>query len=745
MKRREIETMGAEKDTHHRIEQLIKEMTLIEKIGQMSQFAGGNGLNHHLMEHVRDGKVGSILNQVGVDVLNEMQRIAVEESRLGIPIIFGRDVIHGFQTVFPIPLGQAASWNPEVPRKGARISAIEAARDGIHWTFAPMVDVTRDPRWGRIAESLGEDPFLAGQLGAAMVRGFQGDDLSDIKSIAACAKHFAGYGYSEAGKDYAYVNISDNEMRNIVLPPFKACVDAGVATFMTAFSDLNGIPATAHENLLKDILKGEWNYDGFVVSDWDSVIQLITHGFSENPKAAAKASVNAGLDMEMASHTFLQHLDTLVSEGSVLEENLNDSVRRILKVKFDLGLFERPYTDQKLFPQNGNEDHLAVAKEAAIESLVLLKNDYETLPLKPERIQNLAIIGPLADDGFEQMGTWTFDGKESFSQTPLQAIKEAMGPDVNIHVARGLHTTRDNSQDLFKEAMEAAKKSDTIIFFMGEESILSGEAHCRADINLPGAQNKLLEKISKLGKSTILVAMAGRPLILDHTRDLVNSLLYAWHPGSMGGPAIVDVLLGKSVPSGKLPVSFPKSVGQIPIYYNQRNSGKPGTHESFTHINDIPPRAPQTSVGNTSFHLDDGFEPLYPFGFGLSYTHFEYHNLRLSTHNMQANETLDVSIDVFNAGSLDGQEVAQLYIRDLFASVTRPVKELKAFEKVFIQSGETKTLNFKLTVADLSFVGKDNKTIWEPGVFQLWVGGDSNAWVNEKFELMTDKTENNEK
>jgi beta-glucosidase len=745
MKRREIETASAKKNTRHRIEELISEMTLIEKIGQMSQFAGGNGLNHNLMDHVRDGKVGSILNQVGVDVLNEMQRVAVEESRLGIPIIFGRDVIHGFQTVFPIPLGQAASWNPNIPLKGARVAATEAARGGIHWTFAPMVDITRDPRWGRIAESLGEDPHLASKLGAAMVRGFQGDDLSDTKSIAACAKHFAGYGYSEAGKDYAYVNISDNEMRNIVLPPFKACVDAGVATFMTAFSDLNGIPATAHENLMKEILKGEWNYDGFVVSDWDSVIQLITHGFSKNPKAAAEAAQNAGLDMEMASHTFLQHLEALVGEGAVFEENLNDSVRRILKVKFDLGLFERPYTDVKLFPENGNEDHLAVAKEAAIESLVLLKNDYQTLPLNLDRIKDIAVIGPLADDGFEQMGTWTFDGKESWSQTPLQALKKELGENVNIRHARGLHNTRDNSEQLFKEAIEIAKKSDTVIFFMGEESILSGEAHCRADINLPGAQNKLLEQISKLGKSTILVAMAGRPLILERTRHLVNSLVYAWHPGTMGGPAIVDVLLGKSVPSGKLPVSFPKAVGQIPIYYNQRNSGKPATHESFTHINDIPQRAPQTSVGNTSFHLDAGFEPLYPFGFGLSYTHFEYHNLRLSTHNLNPSEKLIVSVDVFNAGAVNGHEVVQLYIRDLFASITRPVKELKAFEKIFIQSGETTTVSFELSVEDLSFVGKDNKTIWEPGIFQIWIGGDSNAWVSEKFELMRPNTENNEK
>lgn len=734
MSNSESTIVATPKDVDKKIDELISQMTLLEKIGQMSQFAGGHGVDY-IKNDIRSGKVGSVLNQIDVNVLNELQRIAVEESRLGIPLIYGRDVIHGFHTVFPIPLGQAASWNPNIVEEGARISAIEAAREGLHWTFAPMVDVTRDPRWGRIAESLGEDPYLTGVLGAAMVRGFQGEDLSNPRSIAACAKHFAGYGYSEAGKDYAYVNISENEMRNIALPPFKACVDAGVATIMTAFSDLNGIPATAHKDLMKGILKGEWGFEGFVVSDWDSVIQLVTHGFSPNPKEAAKDSQSAGLDMEMASHTFLHHIEELVSEGKLNVEDLDNSVKRILKVKFDLGLFDRPYTDVKLFPETGNNVHLQKAKNAAIESLVLLKNDYETLPLDKSRIKNIAIIGPLANDGFEQMGTWVFDGKESLSVTPLEAIKNLVGEDVHIRYAKGLETTRDHSTEGFKEAIDAAKQSDTVIFFLGEEAILSGEAHCRADINLPGAQNALLEEISKLGKSTILVAMSGRPLTLTKTHHFVNSLLYAWHPGSMGGPAIADVLFGKSSPSGKLPVSFPKSVGQIPIYYNQRNSGKPATHESFIHIDHIASRAPQTSVGNTSFHLDDGFEPLFPFGFGLTYTHFEYYNLRQSSDILHPDSKIHIEVEVLNAGSVDAFEVVQLYINDCFSSVTRPIRELKGFKKVFIKAGEILNVHFEIGRDDLTFYGKDNKEIWEPGEFELWVGGDSRAWHSLKFYI----------
>ncbi|MEM9920144.1 MAG: beta-glucosidase BglX [Bacteroidota bacterium] len=730
-------TTSNEKDTTtHRVQELLQKMTLQEKIGQMSQFFNHNGIPQGFREAIQQGKVGSILNEVDAKTLRELQRIAKEESRLGIPIIVGRDVIHGFQTMLPIPLGQAASWNPALVEKGARMAAIEAASVGIHWTFAPMIDITRDPRWGRIAESLGEDPYLASRLGAAMVKGFQGEDLSKPDSIAACAKHFAGYGYSEAGKDYAYVNISENELRNVVLPPFKAAADAGVATFMAAFSDVNGIPASGNEFLMNDILRGEWDFKGFVVSDWDSVVQLITHGFSENEKEAAFEAVNAGVDMEMASHSYLNHLETLVAEGRIPIEKIDHCVSRILKVKFDLGLFEQPMVDESSFPEKGNDDFMQIAYQTALESCVLLKNDYDKLPLQKEQIKDLAIIGPLADDGFEQMGTWTFDGKAEWCQTPLQAIREMLGAEVNIHVARGMETTRSKNRDGFAEALAAAEKADTILFFMGEEAILSGEAHCRADIDLPGYQNELLEEISKLGKSTILVVLAGRPLTLDQTQHYVNAMLYAWHPGTMGGPAIADILFGKVSPSGKLPVSFPKMVGQIPIYYNQRNSGKPGTPESFVHIDDVPVRAGQTSVGNTSFHLDAGYTPLYPFGFGLSYGHFIYHQIQLSADTIRMGERLEVHVQLSNDGRMAATETVQLYIRDLFGSITRPVRELKGFQQVHMEPGETTSISFYLHTEDLAFY--DRKMEWnaEAGQFDIWVGSDSNATLKTSFRLI---------
>lgn len=716
---------------------LLKKMTLQEKIGQMSQFAGRNGLPEDLKDAIRQGKVGSILNETDIATLNEIQRIAIEESRLGIPVIIGRDVIHGFETIFPIPLGQAASWNPEVIKKGARVSAIEAASKGIHWTFAPMIDITRDPRWGRIAESLGEDPYLASELGVAMIEGFQNDDLSKPDSIAACAKHFAGYGYSEAGKDYAYVNISESELRNVVLPPFKAAADAGAATFMAAFSDLNGIPASGNEFLMQKILREEWGYEGFVVSDWDSVVELIKHGFSENGKEAAFEAINAGVDMEMVSQTYSKNVASLLEEGRLSEHKINQCVKYILGVKYDLGLFQNPYTDEAQFPKRGNKQFLEAAKQAAIESIVMLKNDYNKLPLQPSEIQDLAIIGPMADDGYEQLGTWVFDGKAEWAQTPLQAIKKVLGDEVNIHVAKGLATSRSKIKDhYYDEAMAVAKKSDTIIFFMGEEAILSGEAHCRAEIDLPGYQNELLQEIAKLGKSTVLVIMAGRPLTIEKTEEYANAVLYAWHPGTMGGPALADIIFGKASPSGKLPVTFPKMVGQVPIYYNQRNSGRPATPQTYIHIDDIPAKAGQTSTGNTSFHFDAGYTPLHPFGFGLSYGHFIYKNIWLSTNEIKNGDSFEVYAEVCNVGRFAGIEIVQLYIQDLVGSITRPVRELKGFQRVHLEVGETKTITFQIHTKDLAFYNRHMKKVTEPGAFRLWVGGDSNATLEATFSIL---------
>ncbi|MEL6864786.1 MAG: glycoside hydrolase family 3 N-terminal domain-containing protein [Bacteroidota bacterium] len=710
-------------------------MTLEEKIGQMCQFSGRNGIPPDLQEAIRQGKVGSILNEVDAGTLHELQRIAREESRLGIPIIIGRDVIHGFETIFPIPLGQAASWNPELVEKGARISAVEAASAGVHWTFAPMIDITRDPRWGRIAESLGEDPYLAGVLGAAMVKGFQGEDLSRPDSLAACAKHFAGYGYSEAGKDYAYVNISESELRNVVLPPFKAAVDAGVATMMAAFSDLNGVPATANDFLMDTVLRKEWAFEGFVVSDWDSVLQLITHGFSENEKEAAYEAAKAGIDMEMASLTYVKYLKSLIEEGRISMEKIDQSVRRILKIKFELGLFEQATVQESDFPQRGNQDFLQAAQQAALESLVLLKNDYNKLPLQKESIKDLAIIGPMADDGYEQMGTWVFDGQEDWCQTPLQAIREKLDETVNIRVAKGLSTTRSLDREGFEEALAVARQSDTIIMFMGEESILSGEAHSRADIDLPGLQNELLKEIAQLGKSTILVIMAGRPLTIMETQNYVNALLYAWHPGTMGGPAMADVLFGDASPSGKLPVSFPTMVGQVPVYYNQRNTGRPAQAHDFMPMDQIPVRAAQTSLGNVALHLDAGIVPLYPFGYGLSYGHFVYHHIALSTDHIKLGEELEIEVELSNEGRMAATEVAQLYIRDLVGSITRPIKELKGFQRVHLAPGERQTIRFRLHTDDLAFYNRQHKKVTEPGQFHIWVGGDSNATLQASFQV----------
>ena len=736
MKENRTELASNDLKAKAKIEDLISQMTIEEKIGQMSQLAGTSGLDERLLDAIRNGEVGSVLNQVGVADLNELQRVAVEESRLGIPIIFARDVIHGFQTMMPIPLGQAATWNPGLVEKGARISAIEAARDGIQWTFAPMIDLTRDPRWGRIAESPGEDPYLGAEIGKAMIRGFQGKDLSAFDSIAACAKHFAGYGFSEAGMDYAYVNLSDSELYNFVLPAFKQAVMANVATVMTAFSDINGIPATAHERLLKQILKKDWNFEGFTVSDWDSVVQLITHGFAQNEEEAALKSQQAGLDMEMASRSFYFNLANLVREGKVSEASLDESVKRILNLKVRLGLFDRPYTDPKLFAASGNEDHLEVSREMATESLVLLKNDYEKLPLNANQIQKLAVIGPLADDAFEQMGTWTFDGVEDWCITPLKSIKKFGQEKFEVRYSKGLTTSRSKERSGFKDALAVASWADTVVMFMGEESILSGEAHCRANIDLPGIQNELIEEISKLGKSTVLVIMAGRPLSLTKTLPLTNALLYAWHPGSMGGPAICDVLFGKRVPSGKLPVSFPKSSGQIPIYYNHRRSGKPASYETFTHIDHIPPRAAQTSVGNTSFHLDDGFEPLFPFGFGLGFSKVVYHDIELSSRNLEKNGRITVCIELNNRGQYPVNEVVQLYIRDNVASATRPVRELKSFRKVKLQAHQTLQVEFSITPEMLGFYNSENAWVIEPGEFRVWIGGDSNAHQSAKFQYL---------
>lgn len=713
---------------------LLAEMTLEEKIGQLNQL-NFTTLHDDLRGRLAAGEIGSLLNVVDLDTINELQRIAVEESRLGIPLLIGRDVIHGFKTIFPIPLGQAASWNEDVVKEGARVAAVEAGSSGINWTFAPMLDVCRDPRWGRIAECLGEDPWLASRLARAMVQGIQGQDLRQPGAIAACAKHFAGYGACEAGRDYATTNIPENELRNVYLPPFKAAVDAGVATVMASFSDLNGIPASGNRWLMTDVLRGEWGFEGFVVSDWESVPQLAVHGLTASDRESAQAAANAGIGMDMASQTYHHHLADLVRAGLVDESVIDSAAASIIQLKIDLGLFDYPFSYTKDYPPMANPQHLQAAREAARQSLVLLKNEPDTLPIDLSRVDSLAVIGPLADDAYEQLGTWVFDGDPQLSHTPLSAIRALAGDNTRVHAAAGLAYSRSTSTDGFADALEAARQSDVVLMFVGEESILSGEAHCRADISLPGAQQALVARVAELGKPLVLIVLAGRPLTLGPVLEHADALLYAWHPGTMGGPAIADVLFGSHAPQGKLPVTFPRMVGQIPIYYSQKNTGKPATADSFTPIDEIPLRAAQTSVGNTSFHLDAGYTPQFPFGFGLSYTRFEYSDIRVSAESLPVGSSVEVSADLTNAGDREGVEIAQLYIRDLAGSVTRPVKELKGWQRVSLQPGETTRLTFTLGPGELAFFDRNNELNTEPGEFHVFIGGNSDTRLRATFQV----------
>ena len=730
------QTTETDRQTEQRILELLARMTLEEKIGQLTLLNGAGGhVADELRHEIAAGRVGAVLNEVDVGTVNELQRIAVEESPSGIPLLIGRDVIHGFQTVFPLPLGQAASWNPELVERCARIAASEAAATGVNWTFAPMVDIGRDPRWGRIAETLGEDPWLASALAVAMVRGFEGNRLADPGCIAACAKHFAGYGASESGRDYNTTDIPEIELRNVHLPPFRAAVDAGVASLMTSFSDLNGVPATANEFLLKQVLREEWKFDGFVVSDWESVPQLAVHGLTADDRESALAAASAGLDMEMASVTFREHLAGLVDEGKITTREIDAMAANVLRAKLRLGLFEEPYTDAERVRLPAEHEALEAAREAALGSLVLLMNRDRALPLSKQDIASLAVIGPMADEAVEQLGTWIFDGDPARSVTPLRALHGYLGPDVEVRYERALETTRSRSDEGFPAALEAARSSDAVVLFLGEESILSGEAHSRADIRLPGIQERLISELSATGKPIVLVVLAGRPLALEAVVDDVDAILYAWHPGSMAGPAIVDVLFGEESPSGKLPVTFPRVTGQIPIYYAHKNTGKPPTPETVVHIDDIPRDAEQLSAGGSSFHLDAGHTPLWPFGHGLSYTEFAYSNLRLSRDVIDLGDSLTIEVDVANVGERAAEEVTQLYVRDPVASVTRPVRELKGFRRVRLAPGETRTVSFELHTDDLAFHGRDMRRRTEPGRFHLWIGGSSTAHLRAEFEI----------
>lgn len=717
-------------EIENKVETLLHKMTLEEKLGQMNQLSPWDF--EDLAKRVRKGEVGSILNVVNPEEVNKIQKIAVEESRLGIPLIVSRDVIHGYKTIFPIPLGQAATFNPEVVKEGARVAAIEASADGIRWTFAPMIDVARDPRWGRIAESCGEDPYLNAIMGTAMIKGYQGDSLNDPTAIAACAKHFVAYGAAEGGRDYNSTFIPERVLRNVYLPPFKAAVDAGCATFMTSFNDNNGVPSTANSFVLKDVLRKEWKYDGMVVTDWASALEMVNHGFCTDGKDAAEKSVNAGVDMEMVSETFIQNLKQSIAENKVSIETIDNAVRNILRLKFRLGLFDNPYV---VTPQTVKyaEKHLQTAKTAAEQSVILLKNENQTLPFT-DKIKTLAVIGPMADAPYEQMGTWVFDGEKEHTQTPLTAIKKMYGNKVKVIFEKGLDYSRDKNTAGIARAVNAARQADAVVVFVGEESILSGEAHSLANLNLQGAQSQLIKELAATGKPVVTVVMAGRQLVIADEVKVSDAMLYSFHPGTMGGPAIADILFGKVNPSGKTPVTFPRMSGQVPIYYAQHKTGRPANPTEML-IDEIPVEAGQTSVGCRSFYLDAGNSPLFPFGYGLSYTTFEYSNLSLASDKLTAQDTLSISFTLKNTGKYNGTEVVQLYVQDKVGSVTRPVKELKRFQRVTLKAGESTQVSLSLPVSELAFWGYDMNYTVEPGDFTLWVGTNSAEGLTKDFSV----------
>ena len=714
-----------------KIEVLLKKMTLKEKIGQMNQLSADDMETNFKV--IKQGMAGSVLSITNPEIANKAQRIAVEQTRLGIPLIFGRDVIHGFKTIFPVPLGQAASFNPDLVEKAARVAAIEASETGIRWTFAPMIDIARDPRWGRIAESCGEDPYLTSVMGVAMVNGFQGKDLSDPGSIAACAKHFAGYGAAEGGRDYNTTSITERQFRNIYLVPFEQAVKkANLATIMTAFNANDGIPSSGNEFLLKQVLRKEWNFKGVVVSDWASINEMVDHGFSSDTKEAAQKAINAGVDMEMVSVTYVTYIESLLKEKKIAIETINDAVRNILRIKYRLGLFDNPYVKGNTTEVFYKKEHLDLAEKLAEESVVLLKNEEQILPL--QKTKTIAVFGPLADASHDQLGTWVFDGDKNHTITPLFALKEKYGKDSKIIYEPILKYSRDKDTADFGKARKIAKEADVVLLFLGEESILSGEAHSLSDLNLQGVQSQLLEALAKTKTPLVTIIMAGRPLTIEKELTKSKAVLYAWHPGTMGGAAIINLLFGKTNPSAKLPITFPKNVGQIPMYYNHLKTGRPA-NGSELNLNNIPVEASQTSLGNKSYYLDSGNDPLFPFGFGLSYTQFEYGKISLSKTILKKEEVLEIALSLKNTGDYQGTEIVQLYTCDIAASIALPIRELKGFQRIDLKAGEEKRVIFKLSISDLAFYGIDMKKKVEAGKFDLWVGSDSTTGEKVSFEV----------
>lgn len=711
-----------------KIDSLLRIMTLEEKIGQLNQFAGtmnptgpvtrrGDGT-----DAIGKGQVGSVLNVVGAARTREVQRMAVENTRLGIPLLIGFDVIHGYRTMFPIPLAESCSWDLDLMKRTAAAAAAEAAAVGIHWTFAPMVDICRDARWGRVMEGAGEDPLLGSLIAKTRVQGFQGNDLSAVNTVLACAKHFAGYGAAEAGRDYNTADMSEVVLRNTYLPPFHAAVESGVRTFMSGFHELNGVPSSANQYLLKDILRKEWNFGGFVVSDWASVREVAVHGYATDLKDAALKSFSAGVDMDMESVAYLTHMSSLVKEGRITEEMINNSVRKILRMKYELGIMDDPYRycdEEREKKVILNEEYIALARESAGKSMVLLKNENNTLPLSSE-IKSIAIIGPLADSKKDMMGSWSKSGDPNDVVTFMEAIKKQYGNNIRIDYVRGCNINDSNRID-FKKTIAVARKADVIIATMGEAASMSGEASCRGRIELPGVQEELLKALHKTGKPVVLVLFNGRPLAIPWADKNIPAILEAWFPGIQAGNALCDVLFGKRNPQGKLTVTFPYSSAQVPIYYNHKNTGRPMRYSADVFV---------------SRYLDQPVKPLYPFGYGLSYSSFEYSGIELNKTEISGNEALKASVTVKNTGQYEATETVQLYIRDMVASVTRPVMELKNFRQISLIPGESQTVTFELSEKDLRFWNEQKQWISEPGDFELFIGTDSENVNKSSFKLL---------
>lgn len=727
-----VNVSAQKKTIAQKVDSVLRLMTLDEKVGQMNQYNGDWEATGPITEdgdkqnQIRKGMLGSMLNVTGVEHTRQLQQMAMQ-SRLKIPLLFGQDVIHGYRTTFPIPLAEAASWDIEIIGQSARVAGKEAAAAGVHWTFAPMVDIARDPRWGRVMEGAGEDPYLGSLIASARVKGFQGRHLGDTDAVMACAKHFAAYGAAIGGRDYNSVDMSLRSLWEYYLPPFKAALDAGAATFMNSFNDLNGIPATANSYLLRETLKGKWKFKGFVVSDWGSVGEMINHGYVKDNYEAARAAAIAGCDMDMESRSYIKNLNALVKEGKVPLTVVDEAVRRILTKKFEMGLFDDPFrfsNDARAAKEWDNPENLRVAKKMAEKSIVLLKNTGGLLPLS-KTTKTIALIGPFIKAIRDNLGFWSYEWPDDSSRivTTWAGVQKKLGPGARLLYARGCGVT-DSSKAGFAEAVAAAQNADVVVMQVGEARDMSGEAKSRSAIRLPGVQEDLIKAIQATGKPVVVMINAGRPLIFNWVADNVPAILYTWWLGTTAGDAIADVLFGDYNPSGHLPMSFPRAEGQIPIYYNHFSTGRPAKNDSDLYY--------------VSAYNDLPNDPKFPFGFGLSYTSFLYSDIQLSSTVLRPGQAVTATVTVTNTGKMDGEETVQLYIRDLVGSVVRPVKELKGFKKVLLKAGESRKVGFTITPNDLRFYNEKLEYNFEAGDFKVYIGGNSKDVKEAGFTLKTD-------